>query len=292
MLTPASWEPRQAVSLAAAEQSLDGVDMVTVTIGGNDAEFGRGIVRCALISGCDPGLSAARRDEIEDRIVSVLNRVKAVAPDAVVFVMGYPYLTPEVDQCANPKVIRRPGRPPTVELSFEGLPAGCEAKWNKFRPGVDSCASLSATGVVRGSLFYVGGTLLAYVLGTGSMRIDYREAKAMWAAADRLNAAVESAAGRAGAHFVDVVGGVPLDDAKRGFVGHSSCNKDDPWVYGFEAKQGWRLGISGADGKTFHPTEAGHRAYARILDAYIRSRVEAGANLSDAGLPLASAATE
>ena len=95
--------------------------------------------------------------------------------------------------------------------------------------------------------------------------------------------------GRAGAHFVDVVGGVPLDDAPRGFVGHSSCNAADPWVNGFEAIEGFRLGISAADGSSFHPTEAGHRAYARMLQAYIRSRIEDGAALSEAGLPLVPA---
>ena len=85
---------------------------------------------------------------------------------------------------------------------------------------------------------------------------------------------------------MDVVGGVPLDDAPRGFVGHSSCNERDPWLNGFVAHEGFRLALSGVDGKSFHPTAAGHRAYARILDAYIRSRIEDDADLSEAGLSL------
>ena len=145
---------------------------------------------------------------------------------------------------------------------------------------------LAATGVVRGSVFYLGGTVAHFFVGSARTRIDYREAKALWAAADGVNAAVRSAAGRAGAHFVDVVGGVPLEDPQHGFVGHSSCNTADPWMHGFVAKEGLRLDISGADGSSFHPTAAGQEAFARILETYIRSRIDAGAQLSEAGLPL------
>ena len=289
---PDGWEPRQTVSLAAQQHEFGHVDMVTLTIGGNDAGFGGGILVCALVAECDPAPSVERLAAVEDRIVDVLRQIKSAAPGAAIFVLGYPYVTPEVDPCANPEEIRRPGRPPTVEFSFEGLPEVCEALWNKFRPAVDDCISLSATGVVRGSLFFVIGALLQVVAGSDRTRIDYKEAKAMWAAADRLNETVREAAARAGAHFVDVVGGVPLGDAPRGFVGHSSCNSDDPWLNGFVAKEGFRLGISGADGSSFHPTDAGHRAYARILDAFIRSKIDSGAALNDAGLPLVSDASE
>ena len=285
LITPANWEPRQAVSLAGVHD-MSGVDMVTLTIGGNDSEFGRELLVCALVSRCDPALSGVRLVEIEDRIVEVLDRVDAVAPDAVVFVLGYPYLTPKVDPCANPEVIRDPGRPATFELSFEGLPSGCEAMWDMYRPSVEECGSLSATGVVRGSGFYVGGTVAHVFVGSARTRIDYWEAKALWAAADDLNAAVRRAAGRAGAHFVDVVGGVPLDDAEHGFRGHSSCNTADAWMHGFVPKEGLRLDFSGADGSSFHPTAAGQRAYARILETYIRMRIDNGAPLSEAGLPL------
>ena len=285
---PVDWEPRQSVSLAGIHDAA-GVDMVTLTVGGNDAGFGDGVVVCAIVSECDPAPSDARLAEVEDQIVGVLARVRQEAPDAVVFVLGYPYLTPEVDPCANPEVIHRPGRPPSTELSFDGLPDGCEALWDMYRAGVDECDSLSATGVVRGSLFYVGGTVLQFLAGSDRTRIDYREAKALWAAADSLNEAVRSAAERSGAHFVDVVGGVPLPDSPRGFVGHSSCNTADPWLHGYAPKSGLFRNKSGADGRTFHPTEAGQRAYARILEEYIRRQIDAGAELSDAGLPLAPA---
>ncbi|WP_419840740.1 Ig-like domain-containing protein [Candidatus Poriferisodalis sp.] len=293
LLEPDGYEKRQAVSLAR-EQSMGDVDMITITIGGNDAEFSRGVMVCALVQHCDPAPSAERLAEIENRLVTVLGRLKSVAPNAVVFVLGYPYLTPQVDPCANPERIVHilPLYQHRVELDFSALPAGCEAQWNMYRPGVEECSPLSATGVLRGSLFYVLGAALREVLGSEATKIDYWEAKAMWAAADALNATIRSATRRAGAHFVDVVGGVPLEDAPQGFRGRFSCNPAESWVHGFVPKQGLRLDVSGADGSSFHPTETGQAAYARILETYIRSRIESGADLSESGLPLPPAATE
>ena len=281
------WEPRQGASLANFEAMRD-VDMVTVTIGGNDAEFSDRIRSCALVRACNPTVSDALLAEIEQSAVDVLARVKQTAPDAAIFVLGYPYLTPEVDPCGNPREIPQPSSAgaPFVELDFSGLPDGCEAQWDMYFDAVDTCDSLSATGVVRGSLFYIIGAPLQEVLGDDRTRLDYREAKAMWAVADGLNAKLRSAAGRAGVHFVDVVGGVPLEDAPRGFVGHSSCNREDPWLNGFVVKSSRRPSLDGSDGSSFHPTAAGQAAYALLLEEYIKVQIEAGAVLSEAGLPV------
>ena len=289
--TPDVWEPRQAVSLGSEETDLRalmrGVDMVTLTIGGNDAEFAATIRNCALVHECDPTISDARLAEIEQSVVDVLARVKAAARDAAVFVLGYPYLTPHVDPCGNPRKITRelPGGAQYVELDFSGLPDGCEAQWNMYFDAIDTCNTLDATGVVRGSLFYVLGAPLQVIAGRDRTRIDYLEAKAMWSVADALNARLASAAERSGVHFVDVVGGVPLEDAPKGFVGHSSCNRADPWVNGFVVKSSRLPARDGADGSSFHPTAAGQAAYALMLEEYIKIQVEAGATLNSAGLP-------
>ena len=280
------WEPRQGASLAGVEAMRD-VDMVTLTIGGNDSGFGDGIADCAIVRRCDPSVSAERLAQIEQGVVDVLASVKDVAPDAVVFLLGYPYLTPEVDPCGNPQEIRQPPRSGTqsIELDFSGLPDGCEALWDMYFDAVRTCDTLSATGVVRGQFFYLG-TLAQFVARGERTRIDYREAKAMWSTADDLNAMLERAAGRARVHFVDVVGGVPLQDAPRGFVGHSSCNRADPWMNGFVVKSSIAPAKDGADGSSFHPTAAGQTAYALLLEEYIRVQIEAGAELNAAGLPV------
>ena len=158
LITPTSWEPRQAVSLAGVHD-MSGVDMVTLTIGGNDAEFGSALLVCALVSECDPGLSRARLGEIENQIVDVLDRIRSVAPDAVVFVLGYPYLTPEVDPCANPEVIRRPGRPPTFRVELRGAACGLRGEVGQVPPRGRR---------VRFALRYGGGARLSVLCGRHS----------------------------------------------------------------------------------------------------------------------------
>ena len=284
------WEPRQAVSLDAEENDLRAlmrnVDMVTLTIGGNDAGFADKIEDCAKVLECDPTVADARLAQIEQSVVDVLTRVKELAPDAAVFLLGYPYLTPEVDPCDNPQEIH--GIDELILRDFSGLPDGCEALWNMYFDAVDSCVTLSATGVVRGFVFYLGA-VAQVVLGSDRTRIDYREAKAMWAVGDDLNAMLGRAAMRARVHFVDVVGGVPLKDAPRGFVGHSSCNRADPWLNGFVVKSSPAPTLAGQDDSSFHPTAAGQAAYARLLEEYIRIQTDAGAELNAAGLPVAPA---
>ena len=285
------WEPRQAVSLDAEETDLRAlmrnVDMVTLTIGGNDAGFGDWLLFYTFVVECDPAVADAHLAQIEQSVVDVLARVKELAPDAAVFLLGYPHLTPEVDPCDNPQRIQQPPRTgPAYELDFSGLPDGCEALWNMYFDAVDSCETLSASGVFRGAFFYFGAALQA-VLGSNRTRIDYREAKAMWSVGDDLNAMLGRAALRTRVHFVDVVGGVPLKDAPRGFVGHSSCNRADPWLNGFVVKSSRLPALDGSDGSTFHPTAAGQAAYARLLEEYIRIQTEAGAELNAAGLPVA-----
>jgi lysophospholipase L1-like esterase len=86
-------EPPQLRQLAARR-----VDLVTITIGGNDIGFGQVLSDCYL-SDCvlDGGLTRARR-RIENRLPSVLARdyrgLKAAAPGARLVVVGYPRLFP------------------------------------------------------------------------------------------------------------------------------------------------------------------------------------------------------
>ena len=79
--TPARWEPRQAVSLATAQQMRE-VDTITLTIGGNDVGFAAKIRNCALVHECDPAVSDAQLAQIEQSIVDVLAHVKEIALDA------------------------------------------------------------------------------------------------------------------------------------------------------------------------------------------------------------------
>ena len=90
MMNP-DWEPRQGESLAAA----GGVDMVTVTMGGNDAGFAKVLEAC-MTGKCDQSTLDGQESlaDIGARIEAVLSQIKLDAPGASVFVLGYPYLTP------------------------------------------------------------------------------------------------------------------------------------------------------------------------------------------------------
>jgi lysophospholipase L1-like esterase len=98
----------------------DGTDLVTIGIGGNDFGLFRSILgTCAALRNRDPGGAPCRetftrriggqqvdtkvRDarRVEDQVVRALRAVSRRAPDAEVYVVGYPRLLPERDRCAS-----------------------------------------------------------------------------------------------------------------------------------------------------------------------------------------------
>ena len=271
------WEPRQATSLQDIRATLlayamRDVDMITVTIGGNDAGFADVLKNCVSQfffpryscsdSSTNPGPAG-----IGNRVAAVITELRVVAPNASIFVLGYPYLTPSVGSCADPSttptVNPRPG-PPIVQLVHDS--ARCEAIYDF----INDCDALSAEGILRRSRFGAGFGLSA----VGSFGVDFAEARFLGGLADVLNEQVRAAAARSGAHFVDI----------GGFVGHSPC---DPvvWLHGFERKPG-TVHYDATSARTFHPNEAGHDGYAEILENYIRTANSTpDTELNEAGLP-------
>ena len=144
LLPTLGWEPRQAVSLKNAQTQLQasgqGVDMITLTIGGNDLGFADVLKACAdpreLDGSCGTDDLSLTFQQVEDRIVSTLDYLRTVVPNATIFVMGYPYLTPTITGCAAPS--RKPGSKPGPG-AFEYESERCEMEYNIIR----SCASLS-----------------------------------------------------------------------------------------------------------------------------------------------------
>ncbi len=273
------WEPRQAVSLAA-EQEMHDVDMITVTIGGNDAGFADVLEACVspleVDGSCGADDLALTFQEVEDRVVATLDYLKTVAGQASIFVLGYPYFAPTLTDCADPTRIPGPSdRPPT----FEYESPQCEMEHRIIR----TCSSLSGSEVLGDS--FLGLALVGSILSPNDGRINYREANFIQSSAMALNAAISGAASRSQVHFVDVVGGVAAPGAPEGFVGHSACAGPDAWLHGYVTK-GYTVGLAASDG-SFHPNEAGQEGYARILEQYVRDRVAAeDAQLSEAGLPV------
>ncbi len=93
-LSGPEYEPRQAVSLAAAEAAGD-VDMITMSIGGNDMGFADIISQCFVGNGCDVSSFAGDLADTKDGITAVVAEIKAISPGTPIFLVGYPYLAPD-----------------------------------------------------------------------------------------------------------------------------------------------------------------------------------------------------
>lgn len=285
---PDDWEPRQAASLATV-QSMSDVDMITITIGGNDAGFGDVVRACAtplfgnLDSTCNQDDLALDWAEVQRRIEDALVRVRASAPQASVYALGYPPITPRPTPC--PADARD-----CPELGINQI--------------IDDCPALSAQDILahsadlanvpavlrplgylaRWSPFGIAASVSGLTLdeiASGIAKIDHVEAAFLGSSARALNSAIRDAATAAGVHFVDIEGTdrSRADDAM--FAMHDPCG-DEPWLHGFVLDQSKKVAASDA---SFHPNAAGHGAYARILAQYIQAQVASGAGLNEAGLP-------
>ena len=281
---PTHWEPRQAVSLANARQRLQAqgrdIDMVTITIGGNDVNFSSIVQDCVTPGvGCGGGLSAVLAG-VQGRVTATLRQVRAVVPEASVFVLGYSPLTPQPTACP-------PGDESCPALGRNGFIDECrvlsaaEVVRQSADHGLVSDIPIIGYGYFRASINDIAD--VATLAFSGSLRIDHVEAQFLWAGASGLNAALREAAEAAGVHYVDTVGGVVLAESPRGFVGHDPCSTD-PWLHGFVVDSAESpVAVSG---KAFHPTPAGHDGYSSLLEQYIRNQYAAGVELSEAGLPV------
>ena len=273
------WEPRQSVSLANTQATGD-VDMVTVTIGGNDAGFADVLKSCVSPSPGNLDLTCSEGElpsvdefaAVGNSVETVLRHIKGVAPDASVFVLGYPYLTP----C-----------PPGV--------SGCDMPAS--RAEIDDCRALSAKDILAHTVdvdqdysfltipfapfIFVGDLATDVISMAGSAvfgdaaRISLPEAQRLWLAADRLNDEIEDAASAAGVHFVSVA---------EESVGHSACaGADQAWMHGFVLDTSKALAYSD---RSFHPTRLGHEAIADALGQYVARWTRAGFGISEAGIPV------
>ena len=331
-------EPRQAKSLEKVD--MDSVDLVTITIGGNDIGFSE-ILKDCVAPKQFPGIPTGNQDntcdeqdvqdckiainqyhltecvedlelnydevfdEVEDRVAAVLTELRAIAPRASVMLLGYPYLAPVVEPCggltrdrvellnsnyeifatyagASPtSEVRRARENYESELATLAISSECRDRLETYLASFLYCTALNAKGVFIARGLAEGA--FAALGGGGIAKIDPGEALFLRKGADDVNRALSNAAQRAAVHFVDVVGGVASSRHPRGFVGHDQCG-NDPWLHGYVPDRGED---SGANGKSFHPTTAGHVGYAEVLWDYIQNAIrDTEVSLNEAGLPL------
>jgi lysophospholipase L1-like esterase len=91
-------QPPQITALRQLIASGVNPDVVTITIGGNNANFGPTIASCVLWkcfwTGHDNNSVAYVQNQLPDLLVAVYQGVKAAAPNARIVVVGYPDLIP------------------------------------------------------------------------------------------------------------------------------------------------------------------------------------------------------
>ena len=289
------WEPRQGLSLQQANTEQT-VDMVTLTIGGNDVGFAD-VLRSCYVGGCADDLAPARVSallgEFGDTLGEVFEAVKSAAPHAAVFVLGYPYLTPfsQSDYDAYQDQVRLGGGDAYLLEEREACdalnlyPLLQEARLYFVEADVvidllNAFANLPDLWRQITALF--GGDPFSSTdppdrvedAANLLLKIDTLEKKRLRDAVVSLNGLISSRAAAAGVHFVDVQGTSSA---------HDQCGKD-PWLNGLvvDEESSDALPLSG---RSFHPTEDGHEAYAAALLDYIATVVERGDPLNAAGLP-------
>ncbi|WP_423917428.1 Ig-like domain-containing protein [Candidatus Poriferisodalis sp.] len=325
-------EARQAVSLDRVD--MDSVDLVTITIGGNDVSFSEilqdcvtpiyenddttcdesDVVDCKIaaneghLAECTTPLSYEEVfDTVEDRVAAALTHIREIAPQASIMLLGYPYLTPVMEPCgglsrdqietvntlyellqihSGQAQFEQMRQTYEGELRHLGVSVECRSRLEIYFETFYECESLNAQEVA----FALSSDWLDSLLSDGTaqfapgiVKIDPGEALFLRQGADDLNEALQKAALRARVHFVNVVGEVDSVRHPSGFVGHDQCS-GDPWLNGFVADD---VEDSGVNGKSFHPTVAGHVGYAEIVWDYVRNAIrDPKIGLTAAGLPV------
>jgi len=295
-----NWESRQ-VKLLRQANAVRPVDMVTLTIGGNDLGFAAALTRClvpdvpvayfpfyasdAVLGSVrcyrDGGFDSRVRDFRKD-VAEVLGAIQAVLSDAVIFVLGYPYLVPlDGRKCTGITM------DPVLDIMDN-------------RRGFSTFAQFFAN-------FVADREALNNASIDADERVFVREAGREFNAViqDEVNA-VNRNAERNGeqsrVHFVDVaevfeghyVCGDKVDDNQNAGGGESAISMPRGlWMNGMRGDSR-STDVLPVSGRSFHPTIEGHAAYASILANYIRERVGyrslnalSDRRLTTAGLPLA-----
>jgi lysophospholipase L1-like esterase len=174
--------------------------LITVTIGGNDAGFSRGLAECVLHACRPDGARIGHQiDALEPKLVALYRRIRAAQPFADIVVGGYPGV---------------------VQVGGDSTNLACVAVDDDERLMIDALAA-------------------------------------------RLNSRIADAARRAGVWTVG-------QSVRRRFAGHNACAGRASWIR--SPALGYGGGGIPVDVRSFHPTDAGQRAYAQVFSSVVRAR--------------------
>lgn len=312
-------ESRQSASLANAAIGRN-IDMVTLTVGGNDVNFASELAGCFHPTRRCYKSAANLRAIVDDagaRVESVLSHLRGLSLHSLdsgqsagsqtsIFILGYPYLVAERDKSCDAFTMDRvlseidPDdiRNGTINRLL-GLPLDQSSPVYGLLPHLpDGLTIANVLSVFARPAFDL---LSLTPLGLPrieeirqSTKIDAEERVFIRDAGRVLNDRIRDSAAAVGVHFVEVAEPDANIRGATSFDGRDACNEHDPWLYGLEGR--WLLAslhsfVTGSSataavsGRSFHPNEAGHRAYAAILGQYISNRITQGAAVTASGLP-------
>ena len=283
------WEPTQGESLRNLSRGPEYVDMVTITIGGNDAGFGEVVSTCVTEADrdCYRAVRAVDFSLIQAKVEGVLAELKATAPNAAIFLLGYPSLVPAFSPgqqvCDSLKAVNvLKSTNPLLSLFSDVAALAIDAA--DFAIG-DTARSLQE--LLEKELLGPMGIEVGALL-----QITPAEAAHLRDGAAQFTLALRNATSSVGVHYIDASSGPDS------FTVHQICTSE-PWINGVQAKSTTNRvelalvaariasqGLAGiVSGRSFHPNREGHMAYARILRQYIQDMESSGAELNDAGWP-------
>ena len=207
----------------------DATDLVTITIGGNDAGFADSLSFCWKIYDCQDvpmGTNGVYRDQLAAQVAGVGPQVRAVyeklraqAPNALIIVLGYPHLFPESKQEMNCAKLRQ------HDVKYVTTQPGTK------KPQVSRISqgySINEQRMFRDFTVTLNSILADEVQRIGSSRMLF----------------------------------VPVADH---FKGHEVCGNapGGEWINGPSAS----ISLDLRNDQSFHPNDTGQQAYARCVNA-------------------------
>jgi len=149
--------------LANQVQSLNaGTDVVTITIGGNDVGFANTMFTCALGSDarCLAAVQAATNDTtLPGKLDRTYTAIRAGAPAATVYVLGYPRLFEESSCPGGLSLVKRRALNQGADTLSERIQARAQAAGFRYvdvRPVFAGHGICSSSSWINGSLFSSG----------------------------------------------------------------------------------------------------------------------------------------
>lgn len=226
-------EPAQLAALGS------GTQLVTISIGGNDAEFAKFVTQCLFLDCSDVAVKEAFFDKVDDigqDLEDTYEAILAAAPNAQIYVIGYPNILAESSYCSNP-----------LDAGVAALDTLVRAAHIESPPGPVS-NGVSQIGTQAG----LDSTQIQALIDAGEVTFTGDEIDTGRLLTSSLNTKISqsvAAVGGSRLHFVSATNvGSP-------FAGHQLCNPT-PFFWGVDLEH---------PENSFHPKREGQDAYAQLM---------------------------